>query len=75
MKCPAKVVQALGTHDGRAIVIGYEDGAIQMFLIVDHSNESHINNLYHWRKRQFPSKVEPVKRQQIIENPSEETTT
>ena len=36
MRCPAKVRQALATHDGRVLVVGYEDGAVQMFLIVDH---------------------------------------
>ena len=50
MKCPAKVRQALGTHDGRGVVVGYEDGAIQMFLIVDHSDPSHIEYLQNWRK-------------------------
>ena len=50
MKCPTKVRQALGTHDGRGVVVGYEDGAIQMFLIVDHTEPSHIEYLKNWRK-------------------------
>lgn len=49
MKCPAKVRQALATHDGRGLVVGYEDGAVQMFLIVDPSEPSHIEYLKNWR--------------------------
>ena len=60
MKCPAKVRQALATQDGKALVVGYEDGAVQVFLIVDHSDESSIEDLKEWRKYQFESKIEAV---------------
>jgi hypothetical protein len=55
MKCPAKVRQALATHDGRALVVGYEDGAVQMFLIVDHSDPTHVEYLRNWRRVQLES--------------------
>lgn len=53
MRCPAKVRQACATHDGRALVVGYEDGAIQMFLIVDPYEPSTIDYLKEWRQRQY----------------------
>ena len=58
MKCPAKVRQALATHDGRALVVGYEDGAVQMFLIVDHSDPHQVEYLKEWRKYQLASQIE-----------------
>ncbi|CAF4731675.1 unnamed protein product [Rotaria sp. Silwood1] len=74
MKCPTKVRQAIATHDGRALVVGYEDGAIQVFLIVDHFDESTVNYLKHWRKRQFPGKIEHI-RKETTEKQSELITT
>ncbi|CAF4058893.1 unnamed protein product, partial [Rotaria sp. Silwood2] len=63
MKCPTKVRQAIGTHDGRALVVGYEDGAVQVFLIVDHFDESTVDYLKRWRKRQFPGKLESIRQE------------
>ncbi len=74
MKCPAKVRQACATHDGRALVVGYEDGAVQMFLIVDHFEQSSISYLKTWRKYQFESKNESIQ-QEITEKQSELTMT
>ncbi|CAF1410127.1 unnamed protein product [Rotaria sordida] len=74
MKCPAKVRQATVTNDGRVLVVGYEDGAIQVFLIVDHSDETTVDYLRNWRKHQFPSISEP-ERQQTPERQPELTTT
>ncbi|CAF3329325.1 unnamed protein product [Rotaria socialis] len=65
MKCPTKVRQATATQDGLALVVGYEDGAIQMFLIVDQDKESDIEHLKSWRKYQY---------QKQIENAQQETT-
>ena len=70
MRCPAKVRQALATNDGRALVVGYEDGAVQMFLIVDPYEQSSINYLKNWRKQQLEVKVEPVQ-QEITEKQPE----
>jgi hypothetical protein len=70
MRCPAKVRQALATHDGRGLVVGYEDGAVQMFLIVDHYDESSINYFRNWRKQQFEAKIEAVQ-QEITEKQPE----
>ncbi|CAF2396508.1 unnamed protein product [Rotaria sp. Silwood2] len=70
MKCPAKVRQATATNDGRILVVGYEDGAIQVFLIVDHSNESVVDYLRNWRIRQLQSIAEP-ERQETAEKQSE----
>jgi hypothetical protein len=72
MKCPTKVRQALATNDGRALVVGYEDGAVQMFLIVDHYEQSSINYLKKWRKHQFEANIEPPQ-QEIIEKQPELT--
>ena len=60
MKCPAKVRQAIPTHDGRALVVGYEDGAVQMFLIVDHYEPSSVAYLKSWRKQQLEAKMESI---------------
>ncbi|CAF4251615.1 unnamed protein product [Rotaria sp. Silwood2] len=59
MKCPAKVRQGTATNDGRILVVGYEDGAIQAFLIVDRSDESMVDYLRSWRIHQLQSTVEP----------------
>jgi hypothetical protein len=70
MRCPAKVRQALATHDGKALVVGYEDGAVQMFLIVDHFEQSSINYFKKWRKYQFESQIEqPVQQENIEKQP------
>jgi hypothetical protein len=74
MRCPAKVRQAIATHDGKALVVGYEDGAVQVFLIVDHSEPSTISYLKKWRKYQFESKLEPVQ-QENTEKQAELTMT
>ncbi len=71
MKCPAKVRQAIATADGYALVVGYEDGAVQMFLIVDRLEPNSIANLQKWRKQQLATKIEPVQQDMIIEKQSE----
>ena len=58
MRCSAKVRQALATSDGRVLVVGYEDGAVQAFLIVDPHEPSSSPHLKKWRKHQFESKLE-----------------
>ena len=58
MKCPAKVRQAMATQDGRILVVGYEDGAIQVFLIVDHTEPTSVTYLKKWRKFQLELKME-----------------
>jgi hypothetical protein len=70
MKCQSKVRQAMATPDGQALVVGYEDGAVQMFLIVDQYDATSIAHLSKWRKIQLESKAEPVQ-QEIIEKRSE----
>jgi hypothetical protein len=74
MRCPAKVRQACATHDGRALVVGYEDGAIQMFLIVDPYEPNTIAYLKNWRKRQFESIMASLQ-QETGEKSSEPTAT
>jgi len=69
MRCSAKVRQAIPTHDGRALVVGYEDGAVQVYLIVDHYEQSTIAYLKKWRKYQFESKLEPVQRENTEKQP------
>ncbi|CAF4632453.1 unnamed protein product, partial [Rotaria sp. Silwood2] len=63
MKCPAKVRQGTATNDGRILVVGYEDGAIQAFLIVDRSDESMVDYLRSWRIHQLQSTVEPERQE------------
>jgi len=63
MRCSAKVRQALATSDGRVLVVGYEDGAVQAFLIVDQYEPSSIPYLKKWRKHQFESKIEAVQQE------------
>ncbi|CAF1183817.1 unnamed protein product [Rotaria sp. Silwood1] len=70
IKCPTKVRQATATNDGRVLVVGYEDGAIQAFLIVDHTDESHIDYLRSWRKFQHQS-IEGSERQENTEKQAE----
>ena len=53
MKCPAKVRQALATPDGQALAVGYEDGAVQMFLIVDRFETESVEYLKNWREQQW----------------------
>ncbi|CAF1235202.1 unnamed protein product [Adineta steineri] len=55
MKCPAKVRQAMATQDGQALVVGYEDGAVQMFLIVDNLEPASVAYLKAWRKHRLES--------------------
>lgn len=69
MKCPAKVRQALATHDGKALVVGYEDGAVQVFLIVDHYEQSSISYLKKWRKYQFEKANESAEQENIDKQP------
>jgi hypothetical protein len=57
MKCPAKVRQAIATPDGQALVVGYEDGAVQMFLIVDRFEPESIEHLKRWRQQQLEAKI------------------
>jgi hypothetical protein len=70
MKCQAKVRQALATPDGQALVVGYEDGAVQMFLIVDQYEPTSIAHLNKWRKNQFEANIEAAQ-QEIINKQSE----
>ena len=69
MRCPAKVRQAMATPDGQALVVGYEDGACQMFLIADRLEPSSIEHLKQWRKQQFESNIEPVQQDIIDKQP------
>ena len=52
MKCQAKIRQAVATQDGHALVVGYEDGSVQMFLIVDRFDPNSVTYLKQWRKQQ-----------------------
>ncbi|UJR21317.1 hypothetical protein I4U23_024408 [Adineta vaga] len=63
MKCPAKVRQAMATQDGQALVVGYEDGAVQMFLIVDRTEPSSVDNLKTWRQYQRESRMESLQQE------------
>ena len=65
MRCPAKVRQACATQDGQALVVGYEDGAVQMFLIVDRLEPENVAHLKKWRKHQVFAPVEPVAHEMI----------
>jgi hypothetical protein len=65
MRCPAKLRQAVATQDGQALVVAYEDGAVQMFLIVDRLDLSSIAHLKKWRKQQFESTIEPIQQETI----------
>ncbi|CAF0870188.1 unnamed protein product [Adineta ricciae] len=73
MKCPAKVRQAYATHDGRALIVGYEDGVIQTFLIVDPYEPSTIAHLKHWRQQQFGAELEAMQ-QELAEKQSEQAS-
>jgi hypothetical protein len=74
MKCPAKVRQAMATLDGQALVVGYEDGAVQMFLIVDRFDSTTVAHLKNWRKYQLESYVEPVQQTTLDKEPELDTT-
>ena len=69
MKCPAKVRQAMATQDGQALVVGYEDGAVQMFLIIDQFLATNVTYLKEWRREQLESDVESIQ-QEIIDKTS-----
>ncbi|CAF5177338.1 unnamed protein product, partial [Rotaria sp. Silwood1] len=56
-------------NDGRALVVGYEDGAVQMFLIVDRFEQKTITYLKEWRRQQLESIVEPVQQEIIDKQP------
>ena len=56
MRCPAKVRQACATQDGQALVVAYEDGAVQMFLLVDRFEPPSVAHLIQWRKEQIEMK-------------------
>jgi hypothetical protein len=66
MKCQSKVRQAMATPDGLALIVAYEDGAVQMFLIVDQYEPISIAHLNKWREKQFEFNNQPVQ-QEIIE--------
>jgi hypothetical protein len=72
MKCQAKVRQAYATTDGRALIVGYEDGAVQMFLIVDRFEQSNLTYLKNWRKNQLESTIES-EQQEVNERQPEPT--
>ena len=70
MKCPAKVRQALATPDGHALVVGYEDGAVQMFLIVDRLEPESVEFLKDWREQQWAFNAdEPVQQEMVEKKP------
>ena len=71
MKCPAKVRQACATHDGRALIVGYEDGVIQTFLIVDPYEPSTIAHLKHWRQQQFGAELEAMQQELAEKQPEQ----
>jgi hypothetical protein len=71
MKCPAKVRQAIATLDGQALVVAYEDGAVQMFLIVDRFEPESIEHLKNWRKQQLEAKMNEPVQQEIIDKKTE----
>jgi hypothetical protein len=71
MKCPAKVRQAIATLDGQALVVAYEDGAVQMFLIVDRFEPESIEHLKNWRKQQLEAKMNELVQQEIIDKKTE----
>lgn len=73
MRCPAKVRQAVATQDGLALVVGYEDGAVQVFLIIDQHEPKNVEYLRQWRKAQLESKIEAVQ-QETIDRQSEQHT-
>ena len=60
MRCPAKVRQACATQDGKALVVGYEDGAVQMFLIADRFEPTSVTHLIQWRKEQIAMKEQQM---------------
>ncbi|CAM4872504.1 unnamed protein product [Rotaria socialis] len=64
MKCPAKVRQAVATHDGQALVVAYEDGAVQMFLIADPFEPENVEHLRQWRQQQLEAMaVDPAQQE------------
>ncbi|CAF4563894.1 unnamed protein product, partial [Rotaria magnacalcarata] len=66
MKCPAKVRQAVATQDGQALVVGYEDGAVQMFLIADPFEPENVEHLKQWRQQQLEAMaVDPAQQETI----------
>ena len=71
MKCQAKVRQAIATPDGNALVVGYEDGAVQMFLIVDRFEPESIAYLKNWRQKQLEAKANEPIEVEIVEKPPE----
>ena len=58
MRCQSKVRNACATPDGRALVVGYEDGAVQMFLIADRFEPASVEYLVKWRVDQVANKTE-----------------
>lgn len=72
MKCQSKVRQAMATPDGRALVVAYEDGAVQMFLIVDQVDPESIENLQIWRYQQLQSDGELVQQEIVEKEPAPE---
>ncbi len=65
MKCQSKVRQAMTTPDGLALVVGYEDGAVQMFFIVDELDPTSIVHLNNWRKKQWETNIEAEQKETI----------
>lgn len=72
MKCPAKVRQALATPDGQALAVGYEDGAVQMFLIVDRFETESVEYLKNWREQQWDSNDDESMQQEMTEKQPEQ---
>ena len=60
MRCQARVLQACATPDGQALVVGYEDGAVQMFLIADRFEPPTVAHLLQWRKEQIAMKQQQM---------------
>lgn len=70
MRCQSKVRQVCATPDGRALVVGYEDGAVQMFLIADRFEPASVEHLVKWREEQMVSTID-VEQPEIAEKPAE----
>ncbi|CAF4360406.1 unnamed protein product, partial [Adineta steineri] len=64
------VRQAMATQDGQALVVGYEDGAVQMFLIVDNLEPASVAYLKAWRKHRLESHTDSTQ-QDGTDKPSE----
>lgn len=69
MRCQAKVRQACATPDGLALVVGYEDGAVQMFLLADRFEPASVEHLIKWRQLQLEANIEPMEPEPVEKLP------